>query len=131
MRISDWSSDVCSADLVDQSSGGMKEPFDERRYQAAILESLGRQALCDGRRDGRARTSYPDERPARQGCARCLLVLHRDRQPIGGRRTGDGEIRGQGPWVVGSTETPVGKQRASKCRARWSQYHKTKKTPKR
>src|SRR3546814_7034617 len=59
----------------------MKEPFDERRYQAAILESLGRQPLCDGRRDGRARTSYPDERPARQGCARCLLVLHRDRQP--------------------------------------------------
>src|SRR3546814_17822862 len=109
----------------------MKEPFDERRYQAAILESLGRQPLCDGRRDGRARTSYPDERPARQGCARCLLVLHRDRQPLGGRRPGDGAIRGQGDRksvVSGksvSVRVELGGRRIIKKKNKTKTYHTT------
>ncbi len=90
----------CTAAALIGHRGTEMEPFDERRYQTAVLESLGRQPLRHARRDRRTRTSYPDERAARQGREQRFLVLHRDRQSLGGRRTGHGAICGQGSRPV-------------------------------
>src|SRR3546814_13495398 len=101
MRISDWSSDVCSSDLV-----------------AAVAEFLVLQLLEEGDRTlpgdpGLGKILHTRGVGGRFLCAResqegpeCGLLAERHRR---------------------SEERRVGKECVSTCRTRWSQYHKKKK----
>src|SRR3546814_12101142 len=97
MRISDWSSDVCSSDLKpDKTDGGS---ISCRRF----LER-------EGREGGNAAIVYRDRlRGNRSGVPEI---------PCGGklRRLGP-------PWQTRSEERRVGKECVSTCRSRWSPYH--------
>src|SRR3546814_2619259 len=93
MRISDWSSDVCSSDLVG---------LDQRLN--ALGEALALVGTLSGTIDALARqTDY--------------LALN---ATIEAARAGDA---GRGFRVVRSEERRVGKECVSTCRSRWSPYH--------
>src|SRR3546814_15522614 len=98
MRISDWSSDVCSSDLQRKTAGGkggISSPCDVRRQQAF----LG--------------TGFMAQRPAdKTGAGASAEREGRDLADDGGR----------------SAERRVGKECVSTCRYRWSQYHATQKS---
>src|SRR3546814_13670360 len=102
MRISDWSSDVCSSDLVAHAHRGA--PFGRARHRARYrADRRAAQPAC-GRRAG-----YP-------GRARCRAVpprhAHRPRACRSPAR---------------SEERRVGKECVSTCRSRWSPDHEKKK----
>src|SRR3546814_11669804 len=118
MRISDWSSDVCSSDLMDQSDE--RRPLRPQPCQISRLSQIktrspespssqGEQEppaamsgvfFCGFSRAGGYRALQPPRRPLPRG---------RTRQP--GR----------------SEERRVGKECVSTCRSRWSPYHSKKK----
>src|SRR3546814_12712546 len=101
MRISDWSSDVCSSDLRTEMT---------LRYREHLIEKRGRQAwesAIAGRLADRSR-----EMPQVKG----EFEVSRSMEP--GCDLGDGR----------SEERRVGKECVSTCRSRWSPSHyKTKK----
>src|SRR3546814_18569163 len=100
MRISDWSSDVCSSDLVD--------PAHQRDIAGAVIAPLAG-AL---------------ERP-QLGKARFPIAQDVLRQPRLARQLPDRAESGVG--LVGrSAERRVGKECVSTCRSRWSPYHAKK-----
>src|SRR3546814_19023734 len=97
MRIRDWSSDVCSSDLVEtsrQSVGGMNQPIS--RFNASTKQAFARTERADLARDTvrlagiTPSPSVPDEPVARSAARR------------------------------------VGKECVGPCRYRWSPYHETK-----
>src|SRR3546814_13535943 len=99
MRISDWSSDVCSSDLFD--------PF-------VALWSMCKMLRRDRLPDRRVVIRFDftgRQRPERYW----LLIEH-----------GDTEICKTYPGR--SEERRVGKECVSTCRSRWSPYHSKKKT---
>src|SRR3546814_18870707 len=102
MRISDWSSDVCSSDLIEISDvvGGIFIPSDGQANPTDVT-----MALAKGARKGGARI-FEDTKVA--------AILHSD-----GRVTGvavdSGETR--------SEERRVGKECVSTSRSRWSPYN--------
>src|SRR3546814_15639117 len=103
MRISDWSSDVCSSDLA---RPGPPQPA------AAALGRRGNR-LCRPRlREARGRLRAPPVQPASLAGDRCLAPLHR----------GDG-----GDHHPRSEERRVGKECVSTCRSRRSPSHSQKK----
>src|SRR3546814_16713509 len=97
MRISDWSSDVCSSDLLStwhEILAGLDQQDGEAR--------VGRQAAGQGAAGG---TAADDDH---------VKLLHRSylmyvRAPVG-------------LWAS-SEERRVGKECVSPCRSRWSPYH--------
>src|SRR3546814_6554236 len=93
MRISDWSSDVCSSDLV--------------------VVGLGRELAAEGG----LRIGLED-RPVQRA-----VVGHDDRLGIGDElgEEADEEQRQENPER--SEERRVGKECVSTCRSRWSPYH--------
>src|SRR3546814_15850262 len=101
MRISDWSSDVCSSDLVaealDEITGGGLVPFGvvagDRCEQKTAAFDLQRLLIVGQGND------LGDGLPLVVGCGDALL----DR--------------------VRSEERRVGKECFSTCRSRWSPYH--------
>src|SRR3546814_9397199 len=93
MRISDWSSDVCSSDLASAARRG------------------GRRRVVGGRAHGR---QQPDHLP------RALAFDRVVRGVIGPRVAPDA---GKGAIPVRSEERRVGKECVSTCRSRWSPYH--------
>src|SRR3546814_6011919 len=100
MRISDWSSDVCSSDLLGASTstgrcGGLSK--------AGCFSFHPRKLLTTG--EGGMITTNDDVLVARLG----VLRAH------GGTRTEEGMER--------SEERRVGKECVSTCRSRWSPYH--------
>src|SRR3546814_941743 len=114
MRISDWSSDVCSSDLPEPNFGHLHRPairFHDRRHRAdpeppdkksALVEIEA--ALMQGHRVERSALHHDELRgliiePA-QGPAHLILVV-----------------------AVRSEERRVGKECVSTCRSRWSPYH--------
>src|SRR3546814_15819016 len=102
MRISDWSSDVCSSDLVDGTA-----PRSAPRIQInAAGDGIARDA--HGNALGGIRTPYVDVPTA---------VLSGENAST----QGDGGIC----FLVGrrSEERRVGKECVSTCRSRWSRYH--------
>src|SRR3546814_14793796 len=104
MRISDWSSDVCSSDLRDQ-----------RHAARASRDRLGVRQPQGGERG----------RPARRRRIEVGLAAGRDRSGGAGRM-------GFPPFpdpAQGrrSEERRVGKECVSTCRSRWSTYHSKKK----
>src|SRR3546814_13627906 len=110
MRISDWSSDVCSSDLV---------TFD-RIPRAVISPEAAPPLLCniETRLDLLRQTGLVDY------C--CVLPFDEQRQ----RETVDDFVinnlvrrLGMRILVVRSEERRVGKECVSTCRSRWSPYH--------
>src|SRR3546814_11933605 len=104
MRISDWSSDVCSSDLavVQEQSGPFGRTIDTRQrtgYNLWPSEIAELQAICStGSTSGRA--FEVDTMPASAG------------------------VHGvYGVDYVRSEERRVGKECVSTCRSRWSSYH--------
>src|SRR3546814_14878546 len=108
MRISDWSSDVCSSDLQRALELAAGELLHRRRREMADAD-LGERPL------DRRRLVAPGQRHQ---------PPHRERQgPVDGkapRHVADGE-------AGRSEERRVGKECVSACRSRWSPYHQKKK----
>src|SRR3546814_17992944 len=104
MRISDWSSDVCSSDLPvakAEEGVGFKEELADAARRARIELALQELHVAVGRQGFRM--------ALRIGCDRYLE--RRDfQQPFG-------QFGGR------SEERRVGKECVSPCRSRWSPYH--------
>src|SRR3546814_18308239 len=101
MRISDWSSDVCSSDLLEARSVDRLR-FERRlgavrfRFWIKLRNEKGDFALDLQGRDGRGMVA----------------------EPIAGRVTPIFPIA-----MIRSEERRVGKECVSTCRSRWSPYH--------
>src|SRR3546814_13958360 len=107
LRISDWSSDVCSSDLTAQLQRGKPQPF---------LEYLG------GIRRHRPCSHPADILMMRHGAA------ERNEFALAEYRHHDTDIGKMCPAKIGrSEERRVGKACVSTCRSRWSPYHEKKK----
>src|SRR3546814_16722905 len=101
MRISDWSSDVCSSDLRDGGSG----------RDRAVEQHPGMPGPWHVVIDGRKAVDRDEDR---RGARDLALVQARL----------DARVKG----IERSEERRVGKECVSKCRSRWSPYHSTKNT---
>src|SRR3546814_11336803 len=105
MRISDWSSDVCSSDLID-----------DPKVRARILGALGGvedHIFLSINGEKIAATPEGDvERSTPEGKASSVHFLH---FPFV-----DAQIQ---PWKSRSEERRVGNECVSTCRSRWSPYH--------
>src|SRR3546814_19525697 len=100
MRISDWSSDVCSSDLAEIADIGVEPQIAGRREYRLEFQSpdLGVEILVHRRS------------VANLGDLIILVIIIEAR-----------EIQGQRP--VRSEESRVGKECVSTCSSRWSPYH--------
>src|SRR3546814_18006338 len=116
MRISDWSSDVCSSDLHDPRSRARQHDV----HAAAAIPAARHDAGGD-HLSGCARR-LPGGRGGSRGQAG-----RAGRVPGGARRRG---AAGQEPLARRSEERRVGKECVSTCRSRWSPYHYKKKESK-
>src|SRR3546814_12031091 len=105
MRISDWSSDVCSSDLLDKRLGRLK---DDKSSKLVIVEGiysmLGDQAPLDEFVDVKRRHGVD------------LLVDEAHSLGVFGDH-------GRGIAEARSEERRVGKECVSPCRSRWSRDH--------
>src|SRR3546814_8831884 len=116
MRISDWSSDVCSSDLPMLGVGQQRPAIGGILDRAACLHLT----LLDRAKDELADLTVRQElhafkRPRRDHAARRAViagVIAHDLSWLAVRR---------GP--VRSEERRVGKECVSTCRSRWSTYH--------
>src|SRR3546814_17198545 len=112
MRISDWSSDVCSSDLISQHEidldGGQQN---RQRHPVDIAQHMGQE-------------QYPDDiggiDPADVQPGGLQVIL---------QRRDSSKYRCLQPRAS-SEERRVGKECVSTCRSRWSTYHKKKKKKK-
>src|SRR3546814_17140644 len=107
MRISDWSSDVCSSDLTAGSLGEV-EAKEEGKSSSSNDTSRLVSTILD-----------------LQNAVNCLMDSSKDPSPLGNRNTPPG-IR-QILERKRSEARRVGKEWVSTCRCRWSPYHKKKK----
>src|SRR3546814_11996455 len=98
MRISDWSSDVCSSDLT-----ALALALDAQGALRPDLRLLVMSATLDGAAYARLMQDAP--------------VIESE------GRTFPLEYRYLGRDAGGSEERRVGKEGVSKCRSRWSPYH--------
>src|SRR3546814_18569380 len=98
MRISDWSSDVCSSDFIDESNN------DKIKESIAIVFTK-----ADVLKDLMANPENEDVNP--KNLLDTYMPLFKS--VLNQRHTG--KIR--------SEERRVGKECVSTCRSRWSQYH--------
>src|SRR3546814_7366523 len=95
MRISDWSSDVCSSDLLRDDAAGVVGIDHQREKAGIVLRRPDVAALA--RQESAGLLCYE------------LAELRRRLNP--------------GPQVGRSEERRVGKECVSTCRSRWSPYH--------
>src|SRR3546814_17796480 len=107
MRISDWSSDVCSSDLADRASVAQELGGDPARAMAAPKHSLQRK-LVNG-----------------------LRYLLKEELKLNQPEASDGWLTGDALWLVSKTvrseERRVGKECVSTFRSRGSPNHYKKK----
>src|SRR3546814_15591997 len=103
MRISDWSSDVCSSDLVVLDEVSQVSTRDAAAILRSVTAAPGAQLWCLGDAD-QGRSVKPG------GLAAELVRLDQA-----------GEVAAR------SEERRVGKECVSTCRSRWSTYHKKQK----
>src|SRR3546814_11680665 len=107
MRISDWSSDVCSSDLIDALVVGEEEFHLAHRIAAARQFAKAQHLFARG-----------DRGPVDLG----RLQLARVGTPVGQRlhaQRGEAAAR----EYLRSAERRVGKESVSTCSSRWSPYH--------
>src|SRR3546814_13423667 len=112
MRISDWSSDVCSSDLVraighQTSAPPPKEKNDRKKLDAA--NAIDRPNTIWIRR-----RAPPEVSPKASVRPVMMMII-------------TAMILATGPSFDRSEERRVGKGCVSTCRSRWSTYHKKKK----
>src|SRR3546814_13902739 len=108
MRISDWSSDVCSSDLVDHGDASSFALMDFERDEGKTL------ACCATVEEDVTIEADIDEDPDAE------IIPIRD---FAGRVT---RIESLTPTIKGlwiSEERRVGKECVSTCRSRWPPYH--------
>src|SRR3546814_13386103 len=112
MRISDWSSDVCSSDLSEGRSKKTEvKPDGSGRIVASIIVRANRSS------------SSPASLP--QGCA---SMSYRSTLPAARtQENSPDQQRLSGCRAVRSEERRVGKECVSTCRSRWSPYPYKKK----
>src|SRR3546814_12413921 len=110
MRISDWSSDVCSSDLFGKAGeANPRRQVDHAIFNAAIITHKHGQCLT-------LRQRHKTELPQHG------LPLWHQYDSSTGREPGQhSRRRGQR-----SEERRVGKECVSTCRSRWSPYHSKK-----
>src|SRR3546814_20726521 len=120
MRISDWSSDVCSSDLV--AVEGIGAPVE-------VESPPGQEALQPAHEVEQHLVGVGDQ----QRLARAEIEF----RPLGGNRCGKGGRIWCGGHGLGvdchchtarSEERRVGKECVSTCRSRWSPFHSKKKS---
>src|SRR3546814_17516032 len=125
MRISDWSSDVCSSDLNDEQASARAQ-----RAQRGGGELIEREGKSHERKDLRQRTRLHPFRP--EDGRDCQRRNHTEPCQRGERD--DGGL-GNHPLIgtaqfglvmLISEERRVGKECVSKCRTWWSPYHQKK-----
>src|SRR3546814_19598361 len=106
MRISDWSSDVCSSDLAHISDRPAR--IQHRGGRLWILNSAALNELLAG-----------------EGAPPPAGLEIRNGWPTGRLYDADDwvRVRLSGPWPSRSEERRVGKECVCKCRSRWSPYH--------
>src|SRR3546814_20452570 len=107
MRISDWSSDVCSSDLVGYGlEPVLTDALSSVIIQQAILPHFREGRMAEGILAGAdaliAQLQLPDEEAQARNAEATRLLAERDRR---------------------SEERRVGKGCVSTCRSRWSPYH--------
>src|SRR3546814_19693101 len=109
MRISDWSSDVCSSDLIKTNRDGTLS-IDDARLSAAVVQHPGR--------------VHDMFVPGQTSSSPLLEVA----SAIGAIKTGSYEVTNvvaatAGTAVGRSEERRVGKECVSTLRSRWAPYH--------
>src|SRR3546814_20841583 len=104
MRISDWSSDVCSSDLGEAAH---QQARPVRRLQSRM-------------RDADAAREYAVDAEAEQISAQHIVIGHQSRKAAGNDQHGNAVIA---DGAQRSEERRVGKECVSTCRSRWSPYH--------
>src|SRR3546814_19743740 len=110
MRISDWSSDVCSSDLISMMKGI------EFRFNADF------RGITKGD-DGSLTVEMTGHDPITVDC----VMFATGRVPNTG---GLGLDKAGVEWDARSEERRVGKESVSTCRSRWAPYHSKKKKKK-
>src|SRR3546814_11008226 len=124
MRISDWSSDVCSSDLSQGACRGAKALADRVRI-AHVCQGLAQPGLFQERKNLTVETFdtvkiiHPGEEYPVQSCLRQHLQPRGD-MICGAHNRKSAGSRGK---TVRSEERRVGTERGSPCRSRWSPYH--------
>src|SRR3546814_12023869 len=134
MRISDWSSDVCSSDLLHSPALGFQHRDKQLQgtervhppVPAAGCPSDDAGRYCQFGRDRDRLGSYLVRQGDRQSRTQ-LILRHQQSLDIIGQLS---PCSGKG-WVCGlpprSEERRVGKECVSTCRSRWSPYPQKKK----
>src|SRR3546814_11522744 len=132
MRISDWSSDVCSSDLIApvalhrRHHGGGRHPASGRIGQTQYL-----QRSCTVRQPANeAAFLQAGDQPVDAGLrleAQGLLHFLERRRHAVARQPRIDEEQEFGLFLRRSEERRVGKECVSTCRSRWSPYHEKKK----
>src|SRR3546814_19572647 len=107
MRISDWSSDVCSSDLKDDNIEF--DLFGHHAVSALVLVS--------------ARASRRISMPPLTAIRAVARPTKRSGQFVPSQSTNAPAIRMPPLEMKRSEERRVGKECVSRCRARWSPYH--------
>src|SRR3546814_18872401 len=105
MRISDWSSDVCSSDLIE-----LERPIRERRPRFEVEPDVER-------RGGVVRRQVIGEHVAAEAPVVAQYVAQQERI-----------FAGVGAVDARTEERRVGKECVMTCRSRWSPYHSNKHT---
>src|SRR3546814_21172160 len=123
MRISDWSSDVCSSDLADREPEDrlfVEQGVDDARRSEALMKLGGdvvdtplRPDILARDDDFLVREHQVGERPAEEPRHMLRLV----------QRAGIAAEHRLAVVVRRSEERRVGKECVSTCRSRWSPYH--------
>src|SRR3546814_20028288 len=114
MRISDWSSDVCSSDLT----GHVRRRRSVRQHLQRLLRLVPIMVPVE---DQRMRLTF---------CQCWPQIVGNNACPLGGRQAHAGVVS----WLEGrlilqsSEERRVGQECVSPCRSGWERYHKKKKT---
>src|SRR3546814_11786080 len=121
MRISDWSSDVCSSDLGDTvgDTGSNNRGFHGRNTMANVISALSTGAKREKIHDAQLVTKVPQrakdlvsEIATKRGVSDAVVVREALAEYF--------ERRG---YRARSEERRVGKECVSKCRSRWSPDH--------
>src|SRR3546814_14460320 len=126
MRISDWSSDVCSSDLVLASEGTLIDPAAKEQLWSA-LNSLASAPVPERTLTGLLMLLQAQE--LKQALAPYCLggpfgqLLDAEAERIGTSSCQAFETEGLTGSSARSEERRVGKECVSTCRSRWSPYH--------
>src|SRR3546814_17723443 len=118
MRISDWSSDVCSSDLPDRPGEPRGHVFAEAKRLADLAHRAARAVARDHGGQRRMRAAIGLVNPLDDFLAPLMLEIDVNiggLAPFGRDEAFEQQLR--------SEERRVGKECVSPCRSRWSPYH--------